>query len=157
MLFLYMLRSAPFETHDLDTDKRYGLTLIIHMAKVVISMMFNAIVVGILIDSLGPDGSFVSSFLSHDDVLIDNLGKILVNMLAVTAAGICLLVCCLVPEEPLSWMRGVGNRCNNYAVDFVGEKESRERCGCCHRIIMRYSDVSLDNLWSRSTCGCDAK
>mmetsp|Transcript_22551 Transcript_22551/g.34192 ORF Transcript_22551/g.34192 Transcript_22551/m.34192 type:complete len:103 (-) Transcript_22551:213-521(-) len=102
MLFLYMLRSAPFETHDLDTDKRYGLTLIIHMAKVVISMMFNAIVIGILIDSLGPDGSFVSSFLSHDDVLIDNLGKILVNMLAVTAAGICLLVCCLVPEEPLS-------------------------------------------------------
>jgi hypothetical protein len=102
MLFLYMLRSAPIETHDLDTNQRYGFTLFLHMAKLVISMFFNMIVVGILIDSLGPDGSFVSSFLSHDDVLIDQLGKILVNMLAVSATGICLLVCCLVPKEALS-------------------------------------------------------
>ena len=102
MLFLHMLRSAPIETHDLDTEKRHGLTLIIHMAKLVISMMFNTIVVGILVDSLGPDGSFVSSFLSHDDVLIDHLGKILVSMMAVTAAGMCLLICSLVPEEPIN-------------------------------------------------------
>lgn len=100
MLFLYMLQSAPIETHDLDTEKRHGPTLIIHMAKLVISMMFNTIVLGILIDSLGPEGSFVSSFLSHDDVLIDHLGKILVSMLAVAAAGICLLICSLVPAEP---------------------------------------------------------
>mmetsp|Transcript_7076 Transcript_7076/g.10309 ORF Transcript_7076/g.10309 Transcript_7076/m.10309 type:complete len:103 (+) Transcript_7076:127-435(+) len=102
MLFLYMLRSAPIETHDLDTEKRHGLTLIINMANLVISMMFNTVVVGILIDSLGPDGSFVSSYLLHDDDLLDHLGKILVSMLAVTAAGIFLLICCLVPPEPIS-------------------------------------------------------
>jgi hypothetical protein len=102
MLFLHMIHSAPIETHDLDTNQRHGFILLLHMAKLVISMFFNMIVVGFLIDSLGPDGSFVSSFLEHDDVLIDHMGKLLVNMLAVTATGLCLLVCFLVTVEPIS-------------------------------------------------------
>eukprot|EP00986_Skeletonema_menzelii_P014771 scaffold10222_cov140-Skeletonema_menzelii.AAC.3 len=97
-----MLRNAPIETHDLDTDKRYGLALVIHMATLVISMMFNTITVLILIDSLGPDGSFVASYLSHNEVLIDHMGKILVNMFVVTATGLSLLICSLVPKERLS-------------------------------------------------------
>ena len=72
------------------------------MANLVVSMMFNTIVICILIDSLGPGGSFFSSFLSHDDVLIDHLGKIIVSMLVVTAVGLCLLICSLVPAELIS-------------------------------------------------------
>lgn len=102
MLSLYMLGSAPIETHDLDTNKRHGFTLFIHMAKLVISMMFNTIAVMILIDSLGPDGSFVASYLSHDDFLLNHLGNVIVSLLTVTAMGLCLLICSLVPEEPLS-------------------------------------------------------
>ena len=106
MLSLYLLRSAPIETHDLDTNKRHGFTLFIHMAKLVISMMFNTIAVMILIDSLGPDGSFVASYLSHDDFLLNHLGNVIVSLLTVTATGLSLLICSLVPEEPLSsWRR----------------------------------------------------
>ena len=106
MLSLYLLRSAPIETHDLDTNKRHGFTLFIHMAKLVISMMFNTIAVMILIDSLGPDGSFVASYLSHDDFLLNHLGNVIVSLLTVTGTGLCLLICSLVPEEPLSsWRR----------------------------------------------------
>ena len=72
------------------------------MAKLVISMMFNTIAVMILIDSLGPDGSFVASYLSHDDFLLNHLGNVIVSLLTVTATGLCLLICSLVPEEPLS-------------------------------------------------------
>ena len=131
-----MLQSAPIETHDLDTEKRHGPTLIIHMAKLVISMMFNTIAVMILIDSLGPDGSFVASYLSHDDFLLNHLGNVIVSLLTVTATGLCLLICSLVPEEPLSWRRREGlDKYNiSYAADFLFlslmERFQRKGRGC---------------------------
>jgi hypothetical protein len=63
----------------------------------------NAIVISVLkisfpcvysiIDSLGPNGSYVSTFFSHNDTLIHIVGLLLVRILEVTA-HICLIVCC---------------------------------------------------------------
>ena len=91
---LYMLRQAPSGAgHDLHSSK--GLYLFLHMAALVISVILDVVMAAIIIDSFGPNGSYMSTFFSHNDTLIHIIGLLLVRTLAVTAALICLVVCCL--------------------------------------------------------------
>jgi hypothetical protein len=69
---------------------------IIHLAALVMSVILDVIMAGIIIDSFGPDGTYISAFFSHNDALIHISGVLLVRTLAVTAAITCLIVCCLV-------------------------------------------------------------
>mmetsp|Transcript_7408 Transcript_7408/g.11292 ORF Transcript_7408/g.11292 Transcript_7408/m.11292 type:complete len:109 (-) Transcript_7408:109-435(-) len=96
-LILHMLRQAPSEVHDPTSSKWYGSILfILNMAALVMSVILDVIMAGIIIDSFGPDGSYVSTFFSHNDALIHISGVLLVRTLAVTATITCLIVCCLV-------------------------------------------------------------
>ena len=69
------------------------------MAALVISVILDVVMAAIIIDSFGPNGSYLSTFFSHffshNDTLIHIVGLLLVRTLAVTAALICLIVCCL--------------------------------------------------------------
>jgi hypothetical protein len=98
-MILYMLRRAPLEVHDPNTTKRYALILILNMAALVTSVIFEALMVGIIFDSLGPNGSYISTYFSHNKALMHILGQLLVRILAVTAVGASLIVCCLISAE----------------------------------------------------------
>ena len=94
-LILYILRQAPSGVgHDLH-DASNGLYLLLHMAALVVSVILDVVMAAIIIDSFGPNGSYMSTFFSHNDALIHIVGLLLVRTLAVTAALICLIVCCL--------------------------------------------------------------
>jgi hypothetical protein len=95
-LIRYMLRRAPSEVHDPITKERYGVILFLNMAALVISVIFDVLMVGIIIDSLGPNGSHVSTYFSDNDALIHILGQLLVRTLAFTATVTCLIVCYLI-------------------------------------------------------------
>jgi len=96
-LILHMLRQAPSEVHDPASSKWHGSILfILNMAALVMSVILDVIMAGIIIDSFGPNGSYISAFFSHNDTLIHISGVLLVRTLAVTAAITCLIVCCLV-------------------------------------------------------------
>lgn len=96
-LILHMLRQAPSEAHDPTSSKWYGLILfILNMAALVMSVILDVVMAGIIIDSFGPNGSYISTFFLHNDTLIHISGVLLVRTLAVTAAITCLIVCCLV-------------------------------------------------------------
>ena len=64
------------------------------MASLVISAILDVVMVAIIIDSLGPNGSYMSTFFTHNDALIHIVGLLLVRILAVTAALIddCFLL-----------------------------------------------------------------
>ena len=94
-LILYMLRQAPSAVNHSNT-KCYGLFLFLNMAALVISVILDVVMAGIIIDSFGPNGSYISAFFSHNDTLIHISGVLLVRTLAVTATITCLIVCCLV-------------------------------------------------------------
>jgi len=98
-MILYMLRRAPLEVHDPNTTKRYALILILNMAALVTSVIFEALMVGIIFDSLGPNGSYISTYFSHNKALMHILGQLLVRILAATAVGASLIVCCLISAE----------------------------------------------------------
>jgi hypothetical protein len=66
------------------------------MAALVMSVILDVVMAGIIIDSFGPNGSYISAFFSHNDTLIHISGVLLVRTLAVTATITCLIVCCLV-------------------------------------------------------------
>lgn len=66
------------------------------MATIVISVIFDVFMAAIIIDSFGPNGSYISTYFSDDEVLMDVLGQLLVKTLGVTAAVTTLTVCCLV-------------------------------------------------------------
>jgi hypothetical protein len=80
--------------HDPATTKRYGFVLFLNMAALVISVILEVLVVGMIIDSLRPNGSYVSTYFSHNIALIG--GQLLVRILAFTATVTCLIVCCLI-------------------------------------------------------------
>jgi hypothetical protein len=100
-LILYMLRRAPLESHDPDTTKRYGFILLLNMTAVIISVIFEVLMAGIIIDSLGPNGSYISTYFSHNDALIDITGQLLARTLAVSAAVTSLIACSLIPPEKI--------------------------------------------------------
>jgi hypothetical protein len=102
LLILYMLRQAPSEVNRSNT-KCYGLFLFLNMAALVISVILDVVMAGIIIDSFGPDGSYISAFFSHNDALIHIVGLLLVRTLAVTAAFTSLVVCCLVSAGKRDW------------------------------------------------------
>eukprot|EP00985_Skeletonema_marinoi_P008473 scaffold3852_cov106-Skeletonema_marinoi.AAC.1 len=56
------------------------------MAALVMSVILDVVMAGIIIDSFGPDGSYISAFFLHNDALIHIVGLLLVRTLAVTAA-----------------------------------------------------------------------
>ena len=96
-LVLHMLRQAPSEVHDANSSQWYEfIILILNMAAIVISVILDTVMAAIIIDSFGPNGSYISDFFSHNDTLIHMLGLLLVRTLAVTAAITCLIVCCLI-------------------------------------------------------------
>lgn len=100
VFILYMLRQAPSGGHDLHSSN--GLCLILHIAALVISAILDVVMVAIIIDSLGPNGSYImSTFFSHNDTLIHIVGLLLVRILAVTAALILMMIvcCCASPEK----------------------------------------------------------
>lgn len=66
------------------------------MATIVMSVIFDVLMAAIIIDSLGPNGSYVSTYFSEDEELMDVVGQLLVRTLGVTAAVTSLLVCCFV-------------------------------------------------------------
>ncbi len=66
------------------------------MITIVTSVIFDVLMAAILIDSFGPNGSYISAYFSEDEVLLDVLGQLLVRTLGVTAAVTSLVVCCLV-------------------------------------------------------------
>ena len=102
VLILYMLRQAPSGGHDLHSSNN-GLCLILHMAALVISAILDVVMVAIIIDSLGPNGSYMSTFFSHNDTLIHIVGLLLVRILAVTAALILMIVCCCASPAKIDW------------------------------------------------------
>ena len=63
-------------------------------AALVISAILDVVMAAIIIDSFGPNGSYMSAFFSHNDTLIHIVGLLLVRILAVTAALILMIVCC---------------------------------------------------------------
>ena len=70
------------------------------MAAIVVSVVLDTVMAVILVDSFGPNGSYISDFFSHNDTFINVLGLMLVRTLAVTAAVTILIVCCLIsPAE----------------------------------------------------------
>ena len=69
---------------------------VLNMAALVMSVILDVVMAGIIIDSFGPNGSYISTFFLHNDTLIHISGVLLVRTLAVTAAITCLIVCCLV-------------------------------------------------------------
>jgi hypothetical protein len=104
-LILYMLRRTPSEVHDPNTTKRYGLILFLNMAALVISVILDVLMACIIIDSFGPNGSYISTYFSHNDALMHILGQLLVRTLAVTAAVTSLIVCCLISPEKIDMDR----------------------------------------------------
>mmetsp|Transcript_18657 Transcript_18657/g.31743 ORF Transcript_18657/g.31743 Transcript_18657/m.31743 type:complete len:109 (-) Transcript_18657:342-668(-) len=103
-LILHMLRQAPSEVHDPASSKWHGSILfILNMAALVISVILDVVMAGIIIDSFGPDDSYISAFFSHNDTLIHIVGLLLVRTLAVTAAFTSLVVCCLVSAGKRDW------------------------------------------------------
>ena len=90
VLILYMLRQAPSGGHDLHSSLGHSL----RMTALVISAILDVVMAAIIIDSLGPNGSYMSTFFSHNDTLIHIVGLLLVRILAVIAALILMIVCC---------------------------------------------------------------
>ena len=66
------------------------------MAAIVISVILDTVMAVIIIDSFGPNGSYISDFFSHNDTFVHVLGLMLVRTLAVTAVIAFLIVCCLI-------------------------------------------------------------
>mmetsp|Transcript_13307 Transcript_13307/g.19034 ORF Transcript_13307/g.19034 Transcript_13307/m.19034 type:complete len:92 (-) Transcript_13307:579-854(-) len=86
-LLLHMLRQAPSEVHDYNSSQWYGfIILILNMAAIVTSVVLDTVMAVIIIDSFGPNGSYISDFFSHNDTFIHVLGLLLVRTFAVTAA-----------------------------------------------------------------------
>jgi hypothetical protein len=92
VLILYTLRRAPSEAHDPNTTKRNGFLHFLNMAALVISVISDVLMAGIIIDSFGPNGSYLSTYFSHNNALMHVLGQLLVRTLAVTAAVTSLIV-----------------------------------------------------------------
>ena len=70
------------------------------MAALGISVILEVLVVSMIIDSFGrPNGSYVSTYFSHNDALIHIGGQLLVRILAVTALVTCPIVCCVISPE----------------------------------------------------------
>ncbi len=65
------------------------------MATIVLSVIFEGIMAAIILDSFGPNGSYISTYFSNDDVLIHILGQLLVKTLGVTALVTSSIVCLL--------------------------------------------------------------
>ena len=106
-LILSMLRQLPTEVNseandDPDTAKsEQMITRLLNMMSIVVSMILGAVTLGIIIDSFGPNGSYISTFFEHDDVLIDVLGQLFVRILGLTALITCLMVCCFMSPAPV--------------------------------------------------------
>eukprot|EP00986_Skeletonema_menzelii_P016004 scaffold13257_cov164-Skeletonema_menzelii.AAC.1 len=62
--------------HDLH-DASNGLYLLLHMAALVVSVILDVVMAAIIIDSFGPNGSYMSTFFSHNDALIHIVGLLL--------------------------------------------------------------------------------
>ena len=97
-----MLRKLPTEVND-DPDTAKSdqmITRLLNMVSLVASTILEAVTLGIIIDSLGPNGSYISTFFEHNDVFIDVLGQLFVRILGLTALITCMMVCCFVSPEP---------------------------------------------------------
>ncbi len=66
------------------------------MAVIVTSVILDTVMTVIIVDSFGPNGSYISDFFSHNDTFIHVLGLMLVRTLAVTTAITILIICCLI-------------------------------------------------------------
>ena len=52
---------------------------------------------GIILDSFGPNGSHISTYLEKDSVMIHIIVQLFITTLAIVASVTTLLICCLIP------------------------------------------------------------
>ena len=99
---LYMLRQTPSYSEPSPKWLRIPF-LFLSMATIVLSVIFEGIMAAIILDSFGPNGSYISTYFSNDDVLIHILGQLLVKTLGVTALVTSSIVCLLFGVAAKNW------------------------------------------------------
>ena len=72
----------------------------LHMLQqAVVKTLLEALAVGIIIDSLGPNGSVLSKMSSGKDAVITHLKELVMCTIVVIVAGACLFMSGVLPES----------------------------------------------------------